>query len=229
MALHASTYCLISPESPYRLAAAWKDIAHLQRIFISTSLQNSRIYSYMSVLVAYILPQRKWTPDCTPVRCLINPDSPILRISSGSPTYVGRCTLASSIGLAPSSSGISPSCGGMNSHLPNFSRLRCTPSGALCAMDRVSSNQADDSCWTCRPRRWKCDRTLQSCCKCAAAGQPCLGYGKERPLRWTNNVASRGKLMGKTVPRQATFFSIGRLFVDPDLQNLPTATRGYIA
>lgn len=34
--------------------------------------------------------------------------------------------------------------------------------------------------------------------------------------------------MGKTVPRQATFFSIGRLLVDPGLQDLPTATRGYI-
>jgi hypothetical protein len=90
---------------------------------------------------------------------------------------------------------ISPSYDGSNPCTLNFSQLRCTPPGVLCAMDRAPSSQADDSCWTCR-RRWKCDRTLPSCRKCAATELHCLGYAKERPLRWTNSVASRGKLMG---------------------------------
>jgi hypothetical protein len=118
---------------------------------------------------------------------------------------------------------------GSNPCILNFSQLRCTPPGVLCAMDWAPSSQVDDSCWTCRRRRWKCDRTLPSCRKCATAEQHCLGYAKERPLRWTNSVASRGKLMGKTVPRQANFFSIRRLLVDPGLQDLPVRTRGYIA
>lgn len=42
-------------------------------------------------------------------------------------------------------------------------------------------------------------------------------------------MASRGKLKGKAVPRQANFFSIRRLLVDPGLQDLPVSTRGYIA
>lgn len=52
------------------------------------------------------------------------------------------------------------------------------------------------SCHNCRRRRWKCDRSLPTCNKCYSAHQKCLGYDKL--FRWTDSVASRGSMMGKT-------------------------------
>ncbi|OMP85933.1 Acriflavine sensitivity control protein acr-2 [Diplodia seriata] len=55
-------------------------------------------------------------------------------------------------------------------------------------------------CHNCRRRRLKCDRTLPGCRKCSKTGQECLGYGKL--FLWDQGVASRGKMMGKTIPVQ---------------------------
>lgn len=93
---------------------------------------------------------------------------------------------------------------------------------------KPSTNLADTSCWTCRRRRLKCDRALPACQKCISLQQHCLGYSKNRPLRWTHSVASRGKLMGKKVPSQEQGFPIVRLLNDPSLQDLPSSTRGYL-
>lgn len=60
--------------------------------------------------------------------------------------------------------------------------------------------RSDVDCYTCRRRHVKCDRTISStgCSKCAKKGTPCLGY--QKPLRWADGVASRGKLKGKSQP-----------------------------
>src|ERR1700759_4693230 len=52
------------------------------------------------------------------------------------------------------------------------------------------------ACHNCRRSRRRCDRSIPICLKCQSTGQMCLGYGKL--LHWTNSVASRGKMMGKT-------------------------------
>ena len=52
------------------------------------------------------------------------------------------------------------------------------------------------ACHNCRRSRLRCDRSIPFCIKCHSTGQACLGYGKV--LHWTNSVASRGKMMGKT-------------------------------
>jgi hypothetical protein len=52
------------------------------------------------------------------------------------------------------------------------------------------------ACHNCRRSRRKCDRSVPTCTKCYSTGQACLGYGEL--LLWTNSVASRGKMMGKT-------------------------------
>ncbi|KAE8138993.1 fungal-specific transcription factor domain-containing protein [Aspergillus pseudotamarii] len=96
-------------------------------------------------------------------------------------------------------------------------------------MDRSSSTYAAESCWTCRRRRRRCDRLLPACHKCDIMQDECLGYAKERPLRWTNSVASRGKWMGKSVPSVGSPMSIGRLLIDPGLQDLTRPMREYIA
>ncbi|KAF2119142.1 hypothetical protein BDV96DRAFT_596911 [Lophiotrema nucula] len=57
---------------------------------------------------------------------------------------------------------------------------------------------SDVQCYTCRRRHVKCDRTLPNCVKCAKKGVPCLGY--QKPLRWAEGVAVRGKLKGKSQP-----------------------------
>jgi hypothetical protein len=54
------------------------------------------------------------------------------------------------------------------------------------------------SCWACKERRVICDLTLPTCEKCAKIGRRC-DYGKVR-LRWTDCVASRGRLAGKKIP-----------------------------
>jgi Fungal Zn(2)-Cys(6) binuclear cluster domain len=54
------------------------------------------------------------------------------------------------------------------------------------------------SCWTCRSKRVKCDGFVPSCRKCVSSNRQCLGYSSTKPLVWTNGIASRGKMMGKT-------------------------------
>ncbi|CAI6333989.1 unnamed protein product [Periconia digitata] len=60
------------------------------------------------------------------------------------------------------------------------------------------SELADVQCYTCRKRHIRCDRTLPTCRKCDKKGVPCLGY--QKPLRWADGVAVRGKLKGKSKP-----------------------------
>lgn len=56
----------------------------------------------------------------------------------------------------------------------------------------------EGSCWGCKERRVICDLTVPTCDKCAKIGRRC-DYGKVR-LRWTDCVASRGRLAGKKIP-----------------------------
>lgn len=56
----------------------------------------------------------------------------------------------------------------------------------------------EGSCWACKQRRVICDLTSPVCDKCAKTGRRCE-YGLVR-LRWTDCVASRGRLAGKKVP-----------------------------
>ncbi|KAH6703219.1 fungal-specific transcription factor domain-containing protein [Leptodontidium sp. MPI-SDFR-AT-0119] len=56
----------------------------------------------------------------------------------------------------------------------------------------------EGSCWGCKERRVICDLTLPACSKCLKIGRRC-DYGKVR-LRWTDCVASRGRLAGKKIP-----------------------------
>lgn len=52
-------------------------------------------------------------------------------------------------------------------------------------------------CYTCRRRRIVCDNGLPTCRKCRNAGKECLGY--QKPLVWVKGVASRGKMMGRSI------------------------------
>ena len=56
----------------------------------------------------------------------------------------------------------------------------------------------EGSCWPCKERRVICDLKEPGCDKCAKIGRRC-DYGKVR-LRWTDCVASRGRLAGKKIP-----------------------------
>ncbi|KAH8588876.1 fungal-specific transcription factor domain-containing protein [Bisporella sp. PMI_857] len=61
----------------------------------------------------------------------------------------------------------------------------------------ATDNSPKKPCHTCRRRRVKCDLHTPQCQKCAAAGLKCLGYGKL--ILWVQGVASRGKMMGKSL------------------------------
>lgn len=56
----------------------------------------------------------------------------------------------------------------------------------------------EGSCWPCKERRVICDLGTPACEKCQKIGRQC-DYGKVR-LRWTDCVASRGRLAGRKVP-----------------------------
>jgi hypothetical protein len=55
-----------------------------------------------------------------------------------------------------------------------------------------------NGCHNCRQKRLRCDGSVPSCRKCISLGKECLGYGNL--WRWTDSVASRGKLAGKKMP-----------------------------
>lgn len=57
-----------------------------------------------------------------------------------------------------------------------------------------------NGCHNCRRKRFRCDGSIPSCRKCKSLGQECLGYGTI--WRWTDSIASRGKLSGKKIPLQ---------------------------
>jgi hypothetical protein len=79
---------------------------------------------------------------------------------------------------------------------------------------QILSEPPTKACHNCRRSRRRCDRSIPTCTKCQLAGQDCLGYGKL--LSWTNSVASRGKMMGKTFSTTADWEN---QHVDPDLYN----------
>lgn len=54
------------------------------------------------------------------------------------------------------------------------------------------------SCWACKDRRVICDLTQPTCNKCASSGRSC-DYGRVR-LKWTDCIASRGRLAGQKIP-----------------------------
>lgn len=98
-------------------------------------------------------------------------------------------------------------------------------------MSGARRDYSSTSCWTCRRRRVKCDRALPECQKCSTGEEYCQGYSETRPLRWTNGVASRGKLMGKRLPiidANKSSASIMRSLEDPAIQDLSPTNRGYI-
>lgn len=51
----------------------------------------------------------------------------------------------------------------------------------------------EKSCWTCRNRHVKCDRSPAPCAKCRKAGLECFN---KLPIRWVKGVALRGKMQG---------------------------------
>lgn len=57
---------------------------------------------------------------------------------------------------------------------------------------RLNISPPSKPCHNCRRKRLRCDRSIPDCQKCTSKGETCLGYGKL--LRWTNDVAVRGKL-----------------------------------
>ena len=80
------------------------------------------------------------------------------------------------------------------------------PLSSLCETAHVFSNHEmpprirtiEGSCWSCKERRVICDLKTPACEKCQKIGREC-SYGKVR-LRWTDCVASRGRLAGKKIP-----------------------------
>lgn len=53
-------------------------------------------------------------------------------------------------------------------------------------------------CYSCSKRRILCDETEPQCLKCVKKGLECSGQGLR--IRFNNGVASRGKLMGLSIP-----------------------------
>lgn len=94
------------------------------------------------------------------------------------------------------------------------------------------------ACHNCRRRRRRCDRSQPVCRKCTSNGEECLGYGNL--FRWTNAVASRGRMAGLSTfgeapgqpepPLQAGKQHPDVLFslIDPLLQDLGSSSRYYI-
>ncbi|KAF4533954.1 Acriflavine sensitivity control protein acr-2 [Lasiodiplodia theobromae] len=98
-------------------------------------------------------------------------------------------------------------------------------------------------CHNCRRRRLKCDRSLPGCQKCIKTGQECLGYGKL--FLWNQGVASRGKMMGKSIPIQTpkpprrqddtmavvsnTLMGPTPSLIDPIFQDLGHSSRLYLS
>ncbi|KAK2747758.1 hypothetical protein FQN57_001788 [Myotisia sp. PD_48] len=63
---------------------------------------------------------------------------------------------------------------------------------------RKVTTRSRNGCWTCRARRKKCDEKRPFCTPCERRSLQCGGYGPR--LKWGNGVASRGYLMGSSIP-----------------------------
>lgn len=121
----------------------------------------------------------------SPVSCIKAPHLP----SPSTRRYVQILSKKTKRMAVPSSSSNSPLSKRFNS--PGTSSKPSTPPEELPEL-------SDVPCYTCRRRHVKCDRILPTCAKCAKKGVPCLGY--QKPLRWAEGVAVRGKLKGKAQP-----------------------------
>lgn len=58
-------------------------------------------------------------------------------------------------------------------------------------------------CYQCSRRRIDCDRQQPTCHKCATKGMTCSGLGIR--YRFNGSLASRGKLVGKTIPTRLSY------------------------
>lgn len=67
---------------------------------------------------------------------------------------------------------------------------------------RAPAAGANDDCWTCSSRGFKCDRRRPYCSRCLEDGKDCSGYKTQ--LTWGVGVASRGKLRGLSLPVAGT-------------------------
>ncbi|CAG8232714.1 unnamed protein product [Penicillium salamii] len=68
-------------------------------------------------------------------------------------------------------------------------------------MDRpllTNTELTQTDCSNCQRRRIKCDRTWPGCRKYGKRCLQCPGYGVK--LKWDQGVASRGSLMGRSLP-----------------------------
>ncbi|KAG5930228.1 hypothetical protein E4U42_002630 [Claviceps africana] len=59
-------------------------------------------------------------------------------------------------------------------------------------------NRFHDGCWTCKAKRFQCDRTRPHCLMCTQKGFKCEGY--EMRLKWGTGIASRGRFAGASQP-----------------------------
>ncbi|KAG5932073.1 hypothetical protein E4U53_001494 [Claviceps sorghi] len=59
-------------------------------------------------------------------------------------------------------------------------------------------NRFHDGCWTCKAKRFQCDRTRPHCLTCTQKGFKCEGY--EMRLKWGTGIASRGRFAGASQP-----------------------------
>ncbi|GAB0144648.1 hypothetical protein EsHS_00005113 [Epichloe bromicola] len=59
-------------------------------------------------------------------------------------------------------------------------------------------NRFHDGCWTCKAKRFQCDRTRPHCLTCTQKGFTCEGY--EMRLKWGAGIASRGRFAGASQP-----------------------------
>ncbi|CAM1509496.1 Fc.00g032350.m01.CDS01 [Cosmosporella sp. VM-42] len=97
----------------------------------------------------------------------------------------------------------------------------------------VKGTTPSKPCHTCRRRRVTCDRTYPNCEKCKRSGQECLGYDKL--FRWTEGVASRGKLasgkmiMFRTKANEGQSPPSPRILVDPLFQDVEEPYRRYLS
>lgn len=92
------------------------------------------------------------------------------------------------------------SSGATSSARKNEKASRSHPSTNAGSSSQDLLERSDVDCWTCRRRHIKCDRIISptGCNKCAKKPVQCLGY--QKPLRWAEGVAVRGKLKGKSQP-----------------------------
>lgn len=115
-------------------------------------------------------------------------------------------------------------------------------SGVLLMLELNLFRSPARSCYNCRRRRWRCDRSIPVCQKCSASGEECLGYNAVT-LRWANGPALRGNLATRTNKHRDSASPLGPAerklsdgtratiiapSLDPVLAHLDRASRYYL-